>query len=88
MRIHNKTTGTSGIVSGWEEAVRFRDMIIPEAEERVRILTFWKKHGSKIRRKRVIPKLRTMEVNSRIILKRGATTRMLSIFILIRVHPK
>ena len=29
MRIHNKTTGTRGIVSGWEEAVRFRDMITP-----------------------------------------------------------
>jgi len=45
MRIHNKTTGTRGIVSGWEEAIRFRDMITPQAEERARILTFWKKHG-------------------------------------------
>lgn len=45
MQIHNKTTGTRGIVSGWEEAVRFRDMITPKAEERARILTFWKKHG-------------------------------------------
>ena len=45
MRIHNKTTGTRGIVSGWEEAVRFRDMITPQAEERARILTFWKSHG-------------------------------------------
>lgn len=45
MRIHNKTTGTRGIVSGWEEAVRFRDMITPQTQERARILTFWKAHG-------------------------------------------
>ena len=45
MKIHNKTTGTKGIVSGWEDAVRFRDMITPQAEERARILTFWKAHG-------------------------------------------
>lgn len=45
MQIHSKLTGTRGIVSGWEEAVRFRDMITPKAEERARILTFWKKHG-------------------------------------------
>jgi transposase InsO family protein len=32
-------------VSGWEEAVRFRDMITPKAEERARILTFWRTHG-------------------------------------------
>ena len=32
-------------MSGWEEAVRFRDMITPQAEERARILTFWKAHG-------------------------------------------
>ncbi len=46
MRIHNKTTGTRGLVSGWEEAVRFRDMITPQAQERVRILAFWKAHGA------------------------------------------
>lgn len=45
MIIHNKITGTKGFVSGWEEAVRFRDMITKEAEERARILTFWQKHG-------------------------------------------
>jgi len=45
MKIHNKTTGTRGIVNGWEEAVRFRDMITQEAQERARILTFWKAHG-------------------------------------------
>jgi len=46
MRIHSKLTNTKGFVSGWEEAVRFRDMITPKAEERARILTFWKKHGN------------------------------------------
>lgn len=45
MKIHNKTTGTRGIVSGWEEAVRFRDIITPQAAERARILTFWNAHG-------------------------------------------
>jgi len=45
MQIHNKTTGTKGIVSGWEEAVRFRDMITKEAQERARILTFWEAYG-------------------------------------------
>ena len=45
MIIHNKLTGTKGFVSGWEEAIRFRDMITPQAEERARTLTFWKKHG-------------------------------------------
>ncbi len=33
-------------MSGWEEAIRFRDMITPKAEERARILTFWKAHGN------------------------------------------
>ena len=45
MHIHNKTTHTKGIVSGWEEAIHFRDMITPSAKERARILTFWEKHG-------------------------------------------
>ncbi len=44
MKIYNKTKGTKGIVSGWEDAIRFRDMITPQAEERARILTFWKTH--------------------------------------------
>lgn len=46
MIIHNKTTGTRGIVSSWEEALRFRDMITQSAQERVRILAFWQKHGT------------------------------------------
>ena len=35
MQIHNKTTGTRGIVSGWEEAIRFRDMITKKAETEI-----------------------------------------------------
>ena len=45
MQIHSKLTNTRGFVSTYDDAVRFRDMITPKAEERARILTFWKKHG-------------------------------------------
>src|SRR3989338_4364745 len=45
MQIYSKVTGTKGFVSTYNEALRFRDMITPQAEERVRILTFWRKHG-------------------------------------------
>lgn len=45
MQIHNKTRGITGLVSTYNAAVRFRDMITPEAEERARILTFWQTHG-------------------------------------------
>jgi transposase InsO family protein len=45
MQIHSKLTGTKGFVAGWEEAVRFRDMITREAKERARILTFFEAHG-------------------------------------------
>lgn len=45
MQIHNKTKGIKGIVSLYRDAVRFRDMITTKAEERVRILAFWQKHG-------------------------------------------
>lgn len=45
MQIHNKTTGIKGLVSTYNEALLFRDMITHSAEERVRILTFWQKHG-------------------------------------------
>ena len=45
MQQHNKTAGTKGLVSIYYEALRFRDMITKEAEERARILTFWAKHG-------------------------------------------
>ena len=45
MKIHSKLTGTKGIVIGWEEAIRFRDMITQEAQERARILTFWQRYG-------------------------------------------
>jgi putative transposase len=45
MQQYNKTKGIKGIVSLYRDALRFRDMITPKAEERARILTFWKKHG-------------------------------------------
>lgn len=45
MKIHNKTRGIRGIVSAYDTALRFRDMITKEAQERVRILVFWKKYG-------------------------------------------
>lgn len=45
MQIHNKVTGTRGFVSAYDAALRFRDMITPKAEERMRILAFWHKHG-------------------------------------------
>lgn len=46
MKIHNKLTGTQGFVSAYNDALRFRYMITRKAEERVRILAFWQKHGS------------------------------------------
>jgi len=46
MQQYNKTKGIRGIVSLYNETLRFRDMITPKAEERARILTFWKKHGN------------------------------------------
>lgn len=45
MQIYNKTAGVRGLVGVYNEALRFRDMITPKAEERVRILAFWAKHG-------------------------------------------
>ena len=45
MQIHSKATGTRGLVSTYNEALRFRDMITKEAQERVRILAFRDKHG-------------------------------------------
>jgi len=45
MQIHSKLTGTRGFVSTYNEALRFRDMITKEAEERARILAFRQHHG-------------------------------------------
>lgn len=45
MRIHSKISRTKGLVSVYNEALRFRDMITPHAEERARILSFWSSHG-------------------------------------------
>ena len=45
MQIHNKSQGVRGLVKIYDEALRFRDMITQQAEERAKILSFWKKHG-------------------------------------------
>jgi transposase InsO family protein len=45
MQIHNKAAGIRGLVVTYNEALRFRDMITQEAQERARILAFWRKHG-------------------------------------------
>jgi putative transposase len=45
MQIHSKLTGTKGLVAVYDEALRLRDMITQEAQERMKILAFWKKHG-------------------------------------------
>lgn len=45
MQIFNKFRGTRGFVIAYERLLRFRYMITPHTEERVRILSFWKKHG-------------------------------------------
>lgn len=45
MQQYNKTKGIKGIVSLYFEALRFRDMITNIAQERLRILAFWEKHG-------------------------------------------
>jgi len=45
MQQHNKTKGIWGIVRLYDDALRFRDMITPKAEERVRILAFSQKYG-------------------------------------------
>jgi len=45
MQQYNKTKGIKGIVSVYNDAVRYQDMITNSAQERVRILVFWKKHG-------------------------------------------
>lgn len=45
MQIHSKIAHTRGFVSAYDEALRFRDMITRTAEERARILAFWRKHG-------------------------------------------
>lgn len=46
MRIFNKFRGTKGFIAAWEYMLRFRDMITQQAQQRVRILAFWEKHGN------------------------------------------
>jgi len=45
VKTHCRYTGIKGFVGLYDDALRFRDMITPKAEERVRILAFWEKHG-------------------------------------------
>ena len=45
MQIHSKLAGTKGLASAYDEALRFRDMITQEAEERAKILAFRKEYG-------------------------------------------
>jgi transposase InsO family protein len=45
MRIFNKFRGTKGFISIAQYMLRFRDMITETAQQRIKILTFWKKHG-------------------------------------------
>jgi putative transposase len=47
MHIHSKLAGTKGLVAVYDEALRFRDMITQEAEERMKILVFWDEFGDK-----------------------------------------
>ena len=45
MRTFNIFRGTKGFVSTWERVLRFRDMITNQAQQRVKILAFWQRHG-------------------------------------------
>ena len=45
MHQFNKLAGTRGFITLWQTTVRFRDMIQEAAQQRAKILTFWKKHG-------------------------------------------
>ncbi len=45
MQQYNKTRGIRGIVGVYNDALRYRDMITNSAQERMRTLVFWKKHG-------------------------------------------
>lgn len=45
MQIHRKNCKFPGLVSVYNEALRSRDMITKEADERSRILVFWANHG-------------------------------------------
>ena len=47
MQQYNKTKGIRGIYKLYGDAIRLRDMITQSAQERARILTFWKKHGDR-----------------------------------------
>lgn len=44
-KIHNKTSGIKGIVNLYEYALRLKHMITQKAQQRLKILIFWEKHG-------------------------------------------
>ncbi len=45
MRIFNRFRNTKGFISGWQDVIRWRDMITKEAKKRYEILVFWETHG-------------------------------------------
>lgn len=60
MKIHNRFTGTEGLITTWERVVRFRDMITEASKQRTRILAFWKKHGTQATEEAFGTKRRTL----------------------------
>jgi transposase InsO family protein len=46
MQQYNKTKGIKGIVGTYNNAIKYRYMITNSAQERARILVFWKKYGN------------------------------------------
>jgi len=46
MRIRSNLRGTKGFVVAYKRLLRFRYMISEKAKERVRILSFWERHGT------------------------------------------
>ncbi|MBI5400507.1 MAG: hypothetical protein HZB12_00090, partial [Candidatus Yonathbacteria bacterium] len=46
MRIFNKNKGVNGSAILADRLLRFRYMITEQAQERAKILTFWRKHGT------------------------------------------
>ena len=60
MRIFNKFKNTKGFISGWQDVVRWRDMITKEAKRRYTTLVFWEKHGLEATRDAFKVKERTL----------------------------
>lgn len=60
MRIRSNLRGTKGFVHVWERALRFKYMISQKAIHRVKVLTFWKKHGAEAVEEAYGVKIRTL----------------------------